>query len=142
MKSAMPAIDGAEAPLGHDLLQVVRGHGDRRREVRGLEVDGDQRAEPEHVVFQRLDDRVEDREEHEDDGRPLEGPAEEEDQAHHQEQGHERAARAAPASAFVMTVALPSRAKMAPKTFEATARNRTMLEVVIVLNTAVLSPRA
>ena len=39
-------------------------------------------------------------------------------------------------SALVMTPALPSRAKIAPKTFEATARNSTMLEVVMVLNAA------
>ena len=44
-------------------------------------------------------------------------------------------------SAFVMTEALPSRAKIAPKTFEATARKRTMLEVVMVLNDCRLQAR-
>jgi hypothetical protein len=45
-----------------------------------------------------------------------------------------------PTSALVITLALPSRAKIAPKTFEATARKSTMLVVAMVLNTADLRP--
>src|SRR5687768_2383241 len=57
---AHPPVDRPETPLRYYLLEVVRRHGDGRREIGGLEIDGDERAEPEHVVLQRLDDRVED----------------------------------------------------------------------------------
>ena len=73
------------------------------------------------------DDGLEQQHEDQHDRRPLEGPAEQEDDDH--DDGQHRHRRNLPASsALVATVAVPSRENTAPKTLDATARNRTVLD--------------
>ena len=83
-------IDGRQRPVLDHLLEIIGGHGDRRRQERGLQHDRHQRAEPDHVDLQGCHDRVEDRQEHQDDRGPLERPAQQEDQDQDHDQHQHR----------------------------------------------------
>ena len=87
---AHAVVDRADRPLGHDTFQIVRRHSDWWTEIGRLQIDGDHGAEPDHRVglahaeVQFLDNGDEQRQEHEHDHQPFEGPAQQEDDRHHQ----------------------------------------------------------
>src|SRR4030095_5056146 len=64
---------------------------ERRRKEGSLEVDSDERGEPQHVDLHRRDDRLHERHEDQDDRWPLEGPAEQEDDDHDEGEPCQRA---------------------------------------------------
>ena len=64
---------------GRHSLQIEGGHRDRRRVERRLRVEGDQDAEEDRIDAEVVQERQEDRNEDDDDLRPLQRPAQQED---------------------------------------------------------------
>ena len=80
----------ARSQSGHHPLEEVGGQRDRRGEPRGLQAHGDQRAEPDEVDAELLDERQHDRHDDQHDRHPFERPAQHEDDAEDQQQHRRR----------------------------------------------------